>query len=100
MSEKKKEESRRRAKSVAENARWARKTGTSRQITPGVKIVGAPLFRDEPTESRKESDESLEDFVLAYILRKSGIKITDQTTVPTIYQGILVVIQVFMCEIK
>ena len=88
MSEKKKEESRRRAKSVAENARWARKTGTSRQITPGVKIVGAPLFRDEPTESRKESDESLEDFVLAYILRKSGIKITDQTTVPTIYRKV------------
>lgn len=86
MSEKKKEESRRRAKSVSDNARWARKTGTSRQMTPGVKIVGAPLFRDDPEESKKASDESLVSLVLAYILRKNGIAITEQTTIPTIYR--------------
>jgi len=88
MSEKKKEESRRRAKIVADNARWARKTGTSRQMTPGVKVVGAPLFRDPPEESKKKSYELLEDLVLAYILRKKGIAITDQTTIPTIYRKV------------
>ena len=88
MSEKKKEESRRRAKSVRDNARWAQKTGTSRQVTPGVKVVGASLFRDEPTESKKESEESLETMVLAYILRKNGIEITEQTTIPTIYRKV------------
>jgi len=88
MSEKKKEESRKRAKSVADNARWARKTGTSRQMTPGVKVIGAPLFRDEPEDSKKETDESLESIVLTYILRKKGIEITEQTTVPTIYRKV------------
>ncbi|MGY5881041.1 MAG: hypothetical protein RTV31_12375 [Candidatus Thorarchaeota archaeon] len=88
MAEKKKEESRRRAKSVRENARWARKTGTSRQMTPGVKVIGAPLFRDEPTESKKESEESMESMVLAYILRKKGIEITEETTLPTIYRKV------------
>lgn len=88
MSEKKKEESRRRAKSIADNARWARKTGTSRQRTPGVKVIGASLFRDEPKESKTESDGSLEDLVLSYILRKSGIAITEQTTIPTIYRKV------------
>ena len=51
MSERKKEESRRRAKSVRDNAKWARKTGTSRQMTPGVKVIGAPLFA-EPSEEK------------------------------------------------
>jgi hypothetical protein len=88
MSEKKKEESRRRAKFVRDNAQWARKTGTSRQITPGVKVIGASLFRDEPTGSKKASQESLESFVLDYILRKNGIAITDPTTIPTIYRKV------------
>ena len=88
MSEKKKEESRRRAKSVADNARWARKTGSSRQMTPGVKVIGAPLFRDGPEESKKESTQSMESMVLAYILRKNGIAITEQTTIPTIYRKV------------
>ena len=88
MAEKKKEESRRRAKSVRDNARWARKTGTSRQMTPGVKVIGAPLFRDEPAESKKESEESMESMVLAYILRKKGIEITEETTLPTIYRKV------------
>lgn len=88
MSEKKKEESRRRAKSVRDNAKWARKTGTSRQITPGVKVIGAPLFKDTPEESKEESGESLESIVLAYILRKNGIAITDQTTIPTIFRKV------------
>lgn len=88
MAEKKKEESRKRAKSVADNARWARKTGTSRQRTPGVKIIGAPLFRDGPEESKKKSAESLESIVLDYILRKKGIAITEPTTIPTIYRKV------------
>ncbi|MGY5872800.1 MAG: hypothetical protein RTV72_11180 [Candidatus Thorarchaeota archaeon] len=88
MSEKKKEESRKRAKSVADNARWARKTGTSRQMTPGVKVIGAPLFRDEPEDSKKATDESLESIVLTYILRKKGISITEPTTIPTIYRKV------------
>jgi len=88
MSEKKKEESRRRAKSVADNARWARKTGSSRQMTPGVKVIGAPLFRDGPEESKKESTQSMESTVLTYILRKNGIAITEQTTIPTIYRKV------------
>ncbi|TFG28557.1 hypothetical protein EU528_11050 [Candidatus Thorarchaeota archaeon] len=88
MSEKKKEESRRRAKSVRDNAMWARKTGTSRQMTPGVKVVGAPLFRDDPKDTKKESEVSLESMVLAYILRKNGIEITEQTTTPTIYRKV------------
>ncbi len=88
MSEKKKEESRRRAKSVADNARWARKTGTSRQRTPGVKVIGASLFRDEPISSKKESEESMESMVLTYILRKNGIEITEKTTLPTIYRKV------------
>jgi len=88
MSEKKKEESRKRAKSVRDNARWARKTGTSRQMTPGVKVIGAPLFRDEPEARMKEPEESMESMVLAYILRKNGIEITEQTTIPTIYRKV------------
>jgi hypothetical protein len=88
MSEKKKEESRRRAKSVRDNARWAQKTGTSRQVTPGVKVVGASLFRDEPTKPKKGFEESLEYMVLAYILRKNGLEITEQTTIPTIYRKV------------
>ena len=88
MSEKKKEESRRRAKSVRDNARWARKTGTFRQMTPGVKVIGASLFRDEPKDAKKASDESLESLVLDYILRKSGIAISEQTTIPTIYRKV------------
>ena len=88
MAERKKEESRRRAKSVRDNAEWARKTGTSRQITPGVKIIGAPLFRDDPVESKNETSESLESLVLAYILRKNGIAITEQTTTPVIYRKV------------
>ena len=88
MSEKKKEESRKRAKSVTNNARWARKTGTSRQITPGVKVIGASLFRDEPEESKKKSVESLESIVLDYIMRKKGIAITEPTTIPTIYRKV------------
>ena len=88
MSERKKEEARKRAKSVRDNAIWARRTGTSRQVTPGVKIVGASIFRDEPSESKKESDTSLESLVLEYILRKKGIAITEPTTVPTIYRKV------------
>ena len=88
MSERKKEESRRRAKSVSDNARWARKKGTSRQMTPGVKVIGAPLFKDESKDSKKESDEPLESIVLSYILRKNGIEITEQTTIPTIYRKV------------
>ncbi len=87
MSERKKEEARRRAKSVSDNARWARKTGTTRQRTPGVKIVGAPLFSG-PDDSKKTAGESLESIVLSYILRKDGIKITDQTKIPAIYRKI------------
>jgi hypothetical protein len=88
MSERKKEESRKRAKSVRNNAKWARKTGTSRQMTPGVKVIGAPLFA-EPSEDKKEShEESLESIVLAYILRKKGIAITEPTTIPTIYRKV------------
>ena len=88
MSERKKEESRRRAKSVRDNAVWARKTGASRQITPGVKVIGAPLFA-EPSKEKKEShEESLESIVLAYILRKKGIAITEPTTIPTIYRKV------------
>ena len=88
MSEKKKEESRRRAKSVRDNARWARKTGTTRQRTPGVKVVGASLFRDGSEGSKKKSEESMESMVLEYILRKNGIEITEQTTIPTIYRKV------------
>ena len=88
MSEKKKEESRRRMKSVRDNARWARKTGTSRQMTPGVKVIGASLFRDEHEESKTEPEESLESIVLDYVLRKKGIAISDQTTTPTIYRKV------------
>ena len=88
MSEKKKEESRRRMKSVRDNATWARKTGTSRQMTPGVKVIGAPLFRDEPEDSKKEPEKSLESIVLDYVVRKKGIAISDQTTIPTIYRKV------------
>ena len=87
MSERKKEAARRRAKSVSDNARWARKTGTTRQRTPGVKIVGAPIFAG-PEDSKKTAGESLESMVLSYILRKNGIEITEQTTIPTIYRKV------------
>jgi hypothetical protein len=71
---------------VRDNARWARRKGTSRQQTPGVKIVGSPLF-DGPSEKplRFEEDESIESLVTSYVLGRGGIAITDQTTVPTIY---------------
>ena len=75
-------------KSVRDNARWARKTGTSRQMTPGVKVIGVPLFRDETEESKKDPEESLESIVLSYVLRKNGIAISDQTTIPTIYRKV------------
>jgi len=81
MSKRKKEESRRRAKSVSDNARWARKTGTTRQRTPGVKIIGRPQFAG-PKDSKKTAGESLESMVLSYILRKNGIAITEPTTIP------------------
>ena len=87
MSERKKEAARRRAKSVSDNARWARKTGTTRQRTPGVKIVGAPIFAG-PEDSKKTAGETLEFMVLSYILRKKGIEITEQTTIPTIYRKV------------
>jgi len=70
MSERKKEEARRRAKSVSDNARWARKTGTTRQRTPGVKIIGAPIFAG-PDDSKKtagESDAEVADVMIARIL--------------------------------
>jgi len=87
MSERKKEEARRRAKSVHDNARWARKTGTTRQRTPGVKIIGRPQFAG-PKGSKKTAGESLESIVLSYILRKNGIAITEPTTIPTIYRKV------------
>jgi len=73
---------------VRDNARWARRKGTSRQQTPGVKIVGSPLFDDPPEESKSRIDESLESMVTSYILRKGGIAITEQTTIPTIYNKV------------
>ncbi|MFW9793323.1 MAG: hypothetical protein ACFFEE_03385 [Candidatus Thorarchaeota archaeon] len=82
--ERKKEAARKRAMSVRNNAQWARRHGTSRQLTPGVKIIGSPLF-DGPKEKTTTTDEDLEGLVTSYVLGKGGIKITDQTTVPTIY---------------
>ena len=55
-------------------------------MTPGVKVVGSPLF-DGPTNepSSFEDDESLEDLVTDYVLGKGGIRITEETTIPTIF---------------
>ena len=73
---------------MRDNARWARRKGTSRQRTPGVKIVGSPLFDDPPEESKSKKDESLESMVTSYVLRKGGIAIIEQTTIPTIYNKV------------
>ncbi|MFW9767871.1 MAG: hypothetical protein ACFFF9_15150 [Candidatus Thorarchaeota archaeon] len=71
---------------MRDNARWARRHGTSRQLTPGVKVVGSPLL-DGPKEKSSEPDEddSLEELVTSYVLGKGGIRITEQTTVSTVY---------------
>ncbi|MHA1943597.1 MAG: hypothetical protein ACW96M_04285 [Candidatus Thorarchaeota archaeon] len=87
--EKKKEAARKRAKSVRDNARWARRKGTSRQQTPGVKIIGSSVLDGPSKESSiSRSDQSLESTVTSYILRKGGIAITEQTTIPTIYNKV------------
>ena len=84
--ERKKEAARKKAKSVRDNARWARRHGTSRQQTPGVKIIGSALFDGPQKESRESNGEkSLESMVTSYILSKGGIEITDPNTTPTIY---------------
>lgn len=71
---------------MKDNAQWARRHGTSRQQTPGVKIIGSPLF-DSPSEDTTKSvvDDSMESIVTSYILRKGGIVISEATTIPTIY---------------
>lgn len=86
--EKKKEAARKRAKSVRDNARWARRHGTSRQQTPGVKIIGSPLLDGPSEEEESDIPESLENVVTEYILGKGGILITDQTTIPTIHNEV------------
>ena len=86
--EKKKEAARKRAKSVRDNARWARRKGTSCQQTPGVKIIGSSVLDGPSKKSSSRSDESLESLVTSYVLRKGGIAITEQTTIPTIYNKV------------
>lgn len=73
---------------MRDNARWARRHGTSRQQTPGVKIIGSPLFDGPPVKSKPDIDESLESMVTSYVLRKGGIAITEQTTIPTIHNKV------------
>jgi hypothetical protein len=88
LSEKKREEARLRTKAIRDNAIWAKKTGTTRQVTPGVKIRGNPLFKDSSESQKPKSDNSTESIVTRYIQGKGGIVISEQITLPVIYRKV------------
>ncbi|MGY5853802.1 MAG: hypothetical protein RTU92_09570 [Candidatus Thorarchaeota archaeon] len=65
--EKKKEQSRARAKTLKDNVTIAKRRREGPSQTPGVKVVGY-----EFTSTRRESEDSPESEVTAYILRRGG----------------------------
>ena len=49
--EEKKEKARTRAKAVSNNARWAKKHRTTKQRTPGIRVVGYEFSDDQPEQN-------------------------------------------------
>jgi hypothetical protein len=79
--ERKRETSRERAKLVKDNADWRKRTGSAAQ-TPGVAIRGYEFQDDSSTESPKRT--SLEEEVVAYVLRRGGFRTNPEDTVDTL----------------
>ena len=79
--ERKRETSRERAKRVKDSADWRRRTGSAAR-TPGLAIRGYEFQDDGASETPEDS--TLEEQVVAYILRRGGFRTNREDTLETL----------------
>jgi hypothetical protein len=82
--ERKKEQSRKRAKAVRESAIFTKRK-RERSLTPGVKIVGSKfLEREAEQRDTTYSENELKLAVIDYLLKKGGFQVTEEMLVDKI----------------
>lgn len=81
--ERRREDSRTRAKRVKDNADWSRRKGAATQ-TPGLAVKGYEFRDTAPSPEAEIESEKLEAEVVSYILRRGGFATKEEDTIPTL----------------